>query len=632
MAKCSSGAYTDSITFENENEHQAILIEGMKSMYDDRQLVDVIICIEEKEFFCHRNVLAATSPYFKAMFTTALTESKQDRINIYELDATSFGLIVQYAYTGCLEITKTNVQNVLGAASLLQISAIHKAAAKFMELQLDASNCIGINCFAHVHNCTELQNKAQEFIEKQFVEVSQGEEFLFLGPAKLTEILTSNELNVEKEEIVFEALMRWVLADQENHTPHLSNTLLPLIRFGLLHSRYIQDVIATHPIITACPQSKQLIENIKICETNPDNFQDSVFSVILRSGMIKPEHCLLLVGGVGQSQSQSKPSINCFNPVTREAYNISNFHDEGKVGYYDVEDPACVVTDDNHIFVAGGNYVYRNNLNCDSPSDDSFDEYDEETVRKDFYQFDNDHDCWILKSPMLFPKSNFTLVSADGQIYCFGGLTVNQHPTEIIEKYDIGLNRWSYVGMMPTTLVDLSSIVHQNLIYILGGRTGVGAHNIVMRYDPRKTEWTSLAGMPTPRFNFGVCVVNDEIYVAGGQIYSHTSHTINREALSSVEIYNVEENQWRQGPNLPNEIYNVGMFHTNSSIIVCGTTEHHRSAYRIVRYIVVYRMNLAKSKWEEVESDLCDIRDYSCVAAKMHTRKLSQVFRPEVDT
>lgn len=93
-----------------------------------------------------------------------------------------------------------------------------------------------------------------------------------------------------------------------------------------------------------------------------------------------------------------------------------------------------------------------------------------------------DHNEWIARSPMLFPKSNFTLTSLKGKIYCFGGLTENKHPTEIIEVYDIERNRWNYQGMLPNTLVDLASVVYKDDIYLLGGRTGVGAHNSLIRY------------------------------------------------------------------------------------------------------------------------------------------------------
>ena len=389
-ASTSSSALTlDVMTVEND-EHQHTLLETLKSMYDTGQLIDVTICVQDQEFPCHRNVLAATSPYFRAMFTTDLNESKQDKINILEVDANSVQQVVEYAYTGRIEITKNNAQNLLAVASLFQIIPIHNACAKFMETQLDISNCIGIHYFAQIHSCDELRNKAKEHIEKNFTEVSQGEEFVSLTKDKVSEILSSNELNVEKEEVVFEALLKWVQHDQESRSEYIGD-LLPLVRFGLLNSKFVQETVASNNTIIRCEKCKKLLDDIKDFEANPETYQgEHKFSVILRSGMIKPEHCLLLIGGV----DQNRPSINCFNPLTREAYYMADFQDVCKMGYYDVEDPACVVTEDNQIYIGGGNYIYHESYGK-SPSEDSFEEYEEETVRKDFYQYDNDHDTWV---------------------------------------------------------------------------------------------------------------------------------------------------------------------------------------------------------------------------------------------
>ena len=616
----------DALVFEEE-DHSVQLVEQLHCMYREQLLTDVTICVEEAELPCHRNVLAAVSPYFRAMFTSSMSESCQDRVRLFDVDADSVDAIINFAYTGQIKISKNNAQNLLSSASLFQIQPVLQACARYMETQLELCNCIGIYYFANLHNCQQLKCKAKEFIDKFFVEVVSGEEFLALPPDKVADLMTSNELNVECEEEVFEALLQWVSHKKEERKGYLSS-LLVNIRFGLISVRYIENNIACNELIRNCEVCQQLLKEVKEFEANPETYKGEYnFNVILRSGMIKPEHCILLVGGV----DQNKPSINCFNPLTRESYYMCDIGNSEKQGYLDIEDPACVVTDKNEIFMAGGNYLCREHLG-ESPSEDSFEEYDDDIISKSLYQFDNQHDCWVPKAPMLFPKSNFVLAAVDNKLFCFGGLTINQHPTEIIECYDIKLNKWSYVGMMPTPLVDLSAMVYKGMMYILGGRTGVGAHNIMMRFEHKKNEWTSLAGMPTPRFNFGSCVVGDEIYVAGGQIYSHSSHTISRESLSSVEIYSVEKNQWRQGPNLPEEMYNVGLFVINGSLYVCGTTEYRRQLYRMYRYNVVYKLNIARGSWTQVESDLCNIRDYICVAAKMHTRKLSQVFRPEVDT
>ena len=49
--------------------------------------------------------------------------------------------------------------------------AVFEACARYMQLQLDDSNCVGVLCFAHVHQCQQLRSKALEHIEKNFTQV-----------------------------------------------------------------------------------------------------------------------------------------------------------------------------------------------------------------------------------------------------------------------------------------------------------------------------------------------------------------------------------------------------------------------------------------------------------------------------
>ena len=106
--------------FENDL-HQNGVLEMMKLMYDSRQLTDVCVAVDEQQFFCHRAVLAATSCYFHAMFTSSLAESRQSDVRLYEVDAESVNALIDYAYTGRVRITQFTVQNLMIAASLFQV-------------------------------------------------------------------------------------------------------------------------------------------------------------------------------------------------------------------------------------------------------------------------------------------------------------------------------------------------------------------------------------------------------------------------------------------------------------------------------------------------------------------------------
>ena len=210
--------------------------------------------------------------------------------------------------------------------------------------------------------------------------------------------------------------MRWVYVDEKKRVSYLSRLLLA-IRYGLLPPRFIREkLLESRLLVDHGRHVIRDVESIIVASLDAHKSPGSVLSgrasvmATLRSGMIKPEFCLLLVGG----RDTTHPSINCYNPMTRETYYIADVlsDDRDRPGYYSVINPACVVTDDNQLYLAGGSYIFHDQspdrTDCD---DDSFDDFDDDVVGRNFYIYDGDHNRWVARSPMLFPKSSFALVN-----------------------------------------------------------------------------------------------------------------------------------------------------------------------------------------------------------------------------
>jgi hypothetical protein len=89
-----------------------------------------------------------------------------------------------------------------------------------MESQLDDSNRIGIYHFARTHDCKGLTIKTKEHMEKKISDVCKSEEFLGLPLDKVKSIIQSNDLNVDSEEVIFNAIVSWVAEDPERHPGH----------------------------------------------------------------------------------------------------------------------------------------------------------------------------------------------------------------------------------------------------------------------------------------------------------------------------------------------------------------------------------------------------------------------------
>ncbi|ELU15153.1 hypothetical protein CAPTEDRAFT_88338, partial [Capitella teleta] len=128
-----------------------------------RSFTDAVLCVGHEEFPCHRNVLAVSSPYFNAMFSSDLKESREAKICLNEVSPWTLRRLIDYAYTGKIEITVDNAQDLLAASSLFQYPVIVDGCCEFLMKHLHPSNCLGIEDFAHLHSCSKLEADAHRF-------------------------------------------------------------------------------------------------------------------------------------------------------------------------------------------------------------------------------------------------------------------------------------------------------------------------------------------------------------------------------------------------------------------------------------------------------------------------------------
>ena len=79
------------------------------------------------------------SPYFYAMFTSDVLESRQNSITLKSMDPKSVELLIEFAYTAQIRITEGNVHATSKSVPLKKL-----VNCDFIQWQLAPSNCIGI--------------------------------------------------------------------------------------------------------------------------------------------------------------------------------------------------------------------------------------------------------------------------------------------------------------------------------------------------------------------------------------------------------------------------------------------------------------------------------------------------------
>ena len=119
-------------------------------------------------------------------------------------------LIIEFAYTNFVPVTVDNVQDLMLAADMLNVTGITQICSDFMSEKLCQKNCIGIWQFTNVCFNSELRCKAFQYITDHFEEVFPCKEFRQLTLRELTNILGRDDLNVKTESTVFDAILRWI--------------------------------------------------------------------------------------------------------------------------------------------------------------------------------------------------------------------------------------------------------------------------------------------------------------------------------------------------------------------------------------------------------------------------------------
>ena len=207
------------------------------------QLCDAVVKVEDGHFTVHRAIMSACSPYFRALFTNGMHQTDQKEVFIPGITSDMMGLIIDYAYTRSTNVTSANVERLLPAADQFHVLGLVRACCDFLAKSLEHDNVIGIKAFAKNFFCRELERTCNRFIMEHFCEIAtKSNELLSMSVPGMVEIISSDELNVKNEELVFNAIVRWINHDKDHRKSHIVE-LLKCMRLGLLTTQYFVETV-----------------------------------------------------------------------------------------------------------------------------------------------------------------------------------------------------------------------------------------------------------------------------------------------------------------------------------------------------------------------------------------------------
>ncbi|XP_064367347.1 kelch-like protein 5 isoform X2 [Dromaius novaehollandiae] len=479
MEPCTSDEFFQALN------HAEQTFKKMENYLRHKQLCDVVLVAGDRRIPAHRLVLSSVSDYFAAMFTNDVREARQEEIKMEGVEPNALWALVQYAYTGRLELKEDNIECLLSTACLLQLSQVVEACCKFLMKQLHPSNCLGIRSFADAQGCTDLHKVAHNYT-------------MFLADMENNALFRDD---IECQKLIMEAMKYHLLPErrpmlQSPRTKPRKSTVGVLFAVGGMDATKGATSIEKYELRT----------NMWTPVANMNGRR-------LQFGVAVLDDKLYVVGG--RDGLKTLNTVECYNPRTKtwSVMPPMSTHRHG-LGVAVLEGP---------MYAVGGHdgWSYLN------------------TVER----WDPQARQWNFVASMSTPRSTVGVAILNGKLYAVGGRD-GSSCLKSVECFDPHTNKWTLCAQMSKRRGGVGVTTWNGFLYSIGGHDAPASNltsrlsDCVERYDPKTDMWTAVASMSISRDAVGVCLLGDKLYAVGG--YDGQTY------LNTVESYDPQTNEWTQ--------------------------------------------------------------------------------------
>lgn len=194
-------------------------------------------------------MLAASSSFMKSAFTVGLVETSTASVSLEEMEAAVFEAVLEFVYAGTCTFSEPLALEVLRAASRLGIKPLEAEVVAHVTKTIKPLSCLSVWRAGDLLMLHPLVEAATKCAKEAFATVATTEEFLGVGAPWLESLLASDELVVDAEEQVFEALQRWHASQRPPPSHEALDRLLALVRWPLMNQGFVAENVNTAPMV-----------------------------------------------------------------------------------------------------------------------------------------------------------------------------------------------------------------------------------------------------------------------------------------------------------------------------------------------------------------------------------------------
>jgi hypothetical protein len=228
-----------------------------------------------------------------------MSESQSDHVELKGFERSSNGVesMINFCYSGSLLITFDNIDELLHAATHLQIKDAIDLCSQFLIESCTIKNCIDIYKISDLYALDNVLFVIKNYISKKFVLLmfQARDQFEQLTYEQIHEELSRDTLEMHQfnEYDLFTMTCTWIEANLEERGKYAED-LFKLIRFILMTPEQLCDHVRNHELIKNNEQSRILVQNA-LCYYALPNRQPLLNDIQSR---IRNESVLVAVGEI----------------------------------------------------------------------------------------------------------------------------------------------------------------------------------------------------------------------------------------------------------------------------------------------------------------------------------------------
>ena len=563
--------------------------EGLTAQWHEGQLCDVRIVVGGKTLLAHRNVLAASCPYFNSMFMGLFRESTQKEIHMKEMTYEALYSIISCIYTKKITLNLDTVSEVLSAADMLQMTKIFDECKKFMTANVAKENCFVWMELFEKYDIAEGKAKADEVVLNNLIDVCNTSGFLTISKATLCSLLKNGDLKVKNEIDVFRAAKSWL--EYKKERLRYASEMMKHVAFAQIPSDLLTNEVGNVEFMFKDDGCRKLLmeafnylgniyaQPLYKGTVNKARGKRMLICVETGTSVMRLGHELLRIRGTGCP-------ITCVPFYGRSMDPVKSIG----VGIPFAKWSVSLVTCGNFLFLFA---------------------VDSKTLAPVAKRFDGNTENWMDLEPYCGMPRVGSATSLVGKVIVLaGGMRFEKMDTaeyrgkKITNEnmvYDIEKNSWRHGKNIPEPTADAKACTHKDVMYIGNGVTSSGERaDRMWAYDAITDKW-----MAKPKFLcgdklLGIAPTSDRKLVA-------VHYSLHAVPTIQVEIFSLPANQWSlvYGPLLSREWALHGFLafpHHSKLCFISGS----RGAWMFAHYVdsegyVTPRRSIYNAKQKEVD-------------------------------